>query len=185
MAWNWEVFLKSWLFIFLGFLLGIVSTAIYLALAQDVDLSQFDGLQILTAVLIVITIWYAYSTHKMLEEQRKTKEIAEIEKQLEKLYYPLMDILRNPRVMHYTGDEKGYYIDLKQIDEIVPFQHLASDDLKDLLERFIRLALAGRSVDLDYVVDGINFDIIDESFRELVEADIERLKEELQLIKNS
>jgi len=54
-----------------------------------------------------------------------------------------------------------------------------------LLERFIRLALAGRSVDLDYVVDGINFDIIDESFRELVEADIERLKEELQLIKNS
>ena len=184
MKWDWEVFLKAWLFIFLGFLLGIVSTVIYLALAQDVDLSQFDGLQILTAVLIVITIWYAYSTHKMLEEQRKTKKIAEIEKQLEKLYYPLMDILKNPRVKHFV-DEKEYYIDLKQIDEIVPFQHLASDDLINLIEKFIENAFVERPIDTDYMVDGITFDIIDESFRESVEADIERLKEELQLIKNS
>ena len=49
MSWNWGFF-KSLLFGFLGFLFGIVSTVIYLAL--DVDLSQFDGLQILTAVLI-------------------------------------------------------------------------------------------------------------------------------------
>ena len=42
-----------------------------------------------------------------------------------------------------------------------------------------------RPIDTDYMVDGITFDIIDESFRESVEADIERLKEELQLIKNS
>jgi len=182
MAWNWEVFLKSWWFAFLGFLIGVVSIVIYLAV--DVDLSQFDGLQILTAVLIVITIWYAYSTHKMLEEQRKTKKIAEIEKQLEKLYYPLMDILKNPRVKHFV-DEKGYYIDLKQIDEIVPFQHLASDDLINLIEKFIENAFVERPIDTDYMVDGITFNIIDESFRELVEADIERLKEELQLIKNS
>jgi len=78
MSWNWGVFLKSILFAFLGFLIGIVSTVIYLAV--DVDLSQFDGLQILTAVLIVITIWYAYSTHKMLDEQRKSKKIADIKK---------------------------------------------------------------------------------------------------------
>ena len=182
MSWDWGVFLKAWLFGFLGFLIGVVSTVIYLAV--DVDLSKFDGLQILTAVLIAITIWYAYSTHRMLEEQRKSKEIAEIEKQLEKLYYPLMDILKNPRVMHFI-DEKEYFIDLKQIDEIVPFQHLASDDLKDLLEKFIRLALAERTIGMNVMVDGTNFDIIDESFRELVESDIERLKEELQLIKNS
>lgn len=181
MSWNWGFF-KSLLFGFLGFLFGIVSTVIYLAL--DVDLSQFDGLQILTAVLIAITIWYAFSTHKMLGEQRKSRQIGDIEKQLEKLYYPLMDILKNPHVMHFIGDEKGYYINLKQIDEIVPYQHLASDDLKDLLEKFIRLALAERPIGMDIMIDGTNFDIIDESFRELVEADIERLKEELQLIKN-
>ena len=137
MSWNWGVF-KSLLFGFSGFLLGIVSTVIYLAM--DVDLSQFDGLQILTAVLIAITIWYAYSTHKMLDEKRKSKKIAEIEKQLEKLYYPLMDILKNPRISINEWGAEGdvdYYIDLKQIDEIIPFQHLASDDLKDLIEKFI------------------------------------------------
>jgi hypothetical protein len=37
----------------------------------------------------------------------------------------------------------------------------------------------------DVIMDGTNFDIIGKSFRELVKEDIERLKEELQLIKNS
>ena len=64
MSWNWGVFLKSWLFGFLGFLIGIVSTVIYLAV--DVDLSKLDGLFIVTGVLIAITIWYAY-TKKSLE----------------------------------------------------------------------------------------------------------------------
>ena len=69
MKWNWEVFLKSWLFAFLGFLIGVVSTVIYLAV--DVDLSKLDGLQILTAVLIAITIWYVY-----------TKKLSEIKESL-------------------------------------------------------------------------------------------------------
>jgi Ca2+/Na+ antiporter len=117
MTWNWGVFLKSWMFGFLGFLIGVVSIVIYLAV--DVDLGKLDGLQILTAVLIVITIWYAYSTHRMLEEQRKSKKIGDIEKQLEKLYYPLMNILKNPPVWQIKDGEDPY-IDVKKIDEIIP-----------------------------------------------------------------
>ena len=210
MSWNWEVFLKSWLFGFLGFLIGIVCTVI--CLAVDVDLSQFIGsltatkvlaiativlaiativLAIATVVLAIVSNKYAKSTEKMLEEQRKTRKITEIEKQLEKLYYPLMNILKNPRSRHnryrINIDTKiGEYIDLKQIDEIVPYQHLVSDDLKDLLEKFIETAFKGRNIDVgDFMVDVINFDIIDESFSKLIEDDIEWLKEKLQLIKNS
>ena len=42
MSWNWNVFLKSILLAFLGFLIGILSTIIYLAV--DVDLSPLDGM---------------------------------------------------------------------------------------------------------------------------------------------
>lgn len=64
MSWNLNVFLKSLLFAFFGFLIGIVSTVIYLVV--DVDLSKLDGLFIVIVVLIVITGWYAY-TKKSLE----------------------------------------------------------------------------------------------------------------------
>jgi len=37
MKWNWGVLFKSWLFAFLKFLIGVVSTVIYLAV--DVDLT--------------------------------------------------------------------------------------------------------------------------------------------------
>ena len=92
MKWNWEVFLKSWLFGFLGLLLGIVSTIIYLAI--DVDLSKLDGLQILTGVLVIITIWYAISTHKILDDQRKSRQLAEIDKKLEMFYQPLENLFK-------------------------------------------------------------------------------------------
>ena len=57
MFWNWNVFLKSLLFAFLGFLNGIAVTFVYLTV--DVDLSQFDGLLIVTGVLAGIIGLYA------------------------------------------------------------------------------------------------------------------------------
>ena len=118
---------------------------------------------LISLIVISVTISIYLDTKKT---KKKAGQIDEIEKQLEKLYYPLLNILKNPRVNLRT-DEKRLSSDVKEINEIEPFQHLALDDLKDLLQKFIDNAF------------------VEESFRELVEADIERLKEELRLIKNS
>ncbi len=119
----------------------------------------------------------------MLEEQRKSRQIGDIEKQLEKLYYPLMDILKNP-LPNLRTDEKGLKFDSKKIAETIRFNHLASDDFKEIKE-FLENESWNRSKDADNRVEGNNFDISFEDFKEFVEADIERLKEEIQSIKNS
>lgn len=138
-----------------------------------------------TVILAIITGWYAISTHRILDEQRKLRQISDFEKQLEKLYYPLIDILKNPRVMHFTGGEKGYFIELKKIDEIIPFQHLASVEVKGLIENFIKIAFEERTIVMGDMDDVTNFDIVDESFTKKLEVEIGRLKKELQQIKNS
>lgn len=136
---------------------------------------------LISLIVISVTIFIYLDTKKT---KNKARQIDEIEKQLEKLYYPLLNILKNPRA-NLRIDEKRYSFDFKKINEIRPFQHLASDDLKDLIEEFIKNALVERSIDTDNRVDGTNFDITYESFIELVEADIKWLKKELQSIKNS
>jgi len=145
MKWNWEIFLKAWLFIFLGFLLGIVSTVIYLAL--NVDLSQFDGTLIATIILafatvtlVIISYKYAKSTEEMLEEQRKSREIAFIERRLEKLYYPMKDVLSNP----YTKNNDKQ-IEWKKVEAIVPFQYLAYETSKDITNEFIRKVIKSKN----------------------------------------
>jgi Ca2+/Na+ antiporter len=156
MSWNWEVFLKSWLFGFLGFLLGVVSTVIYLAL--DVDLSQLDGLQILTAVLIAITIWYAYSTHRMLEEQRKTRKIEYLRYRLEKLYYPLLNYLNETS-------------NLNTID-ILPFVYLGSN-------KFIELFNVYFKAEVDPNITTLEFQDAISDLMKVVDNDINNFKYEL------
>ncbi|MFA4935655.1 MAG: hypothetical protein WC568_07445 [Candidatus Methanoperedens sp.] len=46
-----------------------------------------------TAVLAVITIWYAISTHKLLKETQVARKINAIEKKLEKVYSPMEEAL--------------------------------------------------------------------------------------------
>ena len=190
MSWNWGVFLKSWLFGFLGFLIGIVSTVIYLAL--DVDLSQFDGTLIATIILafatvtlVIVSHKYAKSTEEILKEQRKSRQISCIEKQLEKLYYPLVDILNNPHVMNLTGGENYDCIELKKIDELIPFQHLASDKCKAKIKSFIKSAFKERIVVMGDMDDVIGFEIVEDNFKANINNEIDMLNKKLQQIKNS
>ena len=162
MSRDWKGFLKSLLFIFFGAIFGTITTVIYLAV--DVDLSQFDGLQILTAVLIVITIWYADSTHRMLEEQRKSRQKAEIEKQLEMLYYPLKDNLHNS----YKRENSTM---MQPFDKIIPFQSLASDRLKEPLNDLIESR--NNSPDFFHLKEGVE---------NKVKEDIENLNSKLNKI---
>ena len=157
MAWNWEVFLKSWLLIFLGFLIGIVSTVIYLAV--DVDLSKLDGLQILTAVLIAITIWYAYSTHRMLNEQRKSIKISYIRERLEKLYLPLEDII--------NGWSKF------EMDDLLLYKYLATKELEKVLEKYIEIHERPFGFKEEEIKN------INEEISKIIEGEIERFKQNL------
>lgn len=175
---------------FIGLLLGIIGITIFKGLTSQLYVEQLTMLTttimaLATIILAIITGWYAYTTHKILDEQKKLRQISDIEKQLEKLYYPLLDILNNPCVVYFIGDEKDYCIDLKKIDEIVPFQHLASDEFKGLIENFIEIAFKERTIVVGDMSDVTNFDIVDESFKEKVEVEIDWLKKELQQIKNS
>ena len=161
MKWNWEVFLKSWLFGFLGFLIGIVSTIIYLAI--DVDLSKLDGtlistiiLAFATVTLVIVSYKYAKSTEEMLEEQRKSRKIAEIERkialtenELRDLYYPLDNFLKRyfsyrnqeipERYLQVSGDlhNTGARNKLMEYKDIIKHKYLAKEDIQDKLNEFL------------------------------------------------
>ena len=156
MSWNWNVFLKSILFAFLGFLIGIVSTIIYLVV--DVDLSKLNGLQILTAVLIAVTIWYAHSTHRILEEQRKTRKIEYLRYRLEKLYYPLLN--------HLNETSKLNIIDIS------PFVYLGSNKLIELFNIYFKAEIDQNITTLE-LQDAIS------DLMEVVGKDINKFKYEL------
>ncbi len=132
-----------------------------------------------TVILAVITIWYAVSTYRLLEETQVARKIAFIEKRLEKLYYPLRDVLQNPMVQVYVGDEKGYFIDLKKIDNIIPFQHLASKELGLSLDEFIKKAFKDRYItEYNYVP----YEIVNDKIKKKVDEDIDDLKNQLKKI---
>ena len=181
MAWDWGVFLKSWLFGFLGFLIGVVSTVIYLAL--DVDLSKLDGTLIATIVLAIATVTlvivshkYAKSTEEILKEQRKSRQIAFIERRLEKLYLPLKDVLENPHTPYGKSERQ---IGWQKTEKIIPFQYLAYDDserkIMDFIEYVLKLKEEG-----DLLFENIrNHDIID-----VIKKDIDRCKNELNELIN-
>jgi len=129
---------------------------------------------------IVVTISIHYSTKKT---KKKARQRAYIEKQLEKLYYPLINILNTP-LPNLRTDEKELKFDLKKIAEIIPFKHLASDDFIEI-EKRLKNEFWNGSIVADNRVEGNNYDISFEDFKEFVEADIKRLEEKLQSIKNS
>ena len=156
MSWNWNVFLKSLLFAFLGFLIGIVITIFYLAV--DVDLSQLDVLSIITVVLVVITGWYAISTHRMLEEQRKTRKIEYLRYRLEKLYYPLLNHLKETSKLN--------------IIDIEPFVYLGSNKLIKLFDIYLN-AEFDPNITLFELQDGIS------NLMKVVDEDINKFKYEL------
>ena len=152
MSWNWSVFIKPLLFVFLGFLIGIVSAVFYLAVV--VDLSKLDGLSITTGVLVAITAWYAYTTHKILNDQRKSRQISYIRDRLEKLYYPLRNILNG------TCD--------REIHSVVPFMYLGTEELNEAMDKYFAV---------EYDPDSLTEEEKESSYDNLFEQIIKEIKD--------
>ena len=167
------------LFLAAGFFL-----AIYISLIQVSD-NIMELLNVsFSVILVAITAVYVKFTGQIVKQTNKNSEIAFIEKRLEKLYYPLKDILQNPTNMYFIGDKKER-IDLNKIDNIIPFQYLASKNIEDLLNDFINIALAERTNTDNEYSNYAPYEIVTEDIKTKVNEDIETYKNELKkLIKH-
>lgn len=135
-----------------------------------------------TLFLVKITDKYAESTAKILDEQKKSRQITYIEKKLEKLYYPLKDVLSNPIITHIDRDtlEAFEEIEWKKVVNIIPFQYLAYKESEDILNNFINKILEfKRTGTLSF--ENVRSDKIKEikEIKEICERDIEKCKIEL------
>ena len=167
------------LFLAAGFFL-----AIYISLIQVSD-NIMELLNVsFSVILVAITAVYVKFTGQIVKQTNKNSEIAFIEKRLEKLYYPLKDVLQNPTNMYFVGDKKER-IDLNKIDNIIPFQYLASKNIEDLLNDFINIALAERTNTDNEYSNYAPYEIVTEDIKIKVNEDIETYKNELKkLIKH-
>ena len=152
MSWDWYIVLKSLLFWFLGLLTGIFALMIYMVV--DGDLSQLDGTLIATIVLAIATIilaiattvsvkitsHYAKSTKEILDEQRKSRQIADIKEKLE-FYYPLeialSSIHRDENYVEFQLEGEQTTALIKILEEKHKYYYLAKPKLRYLLKRLV------------------------------------------------
>ncbi|RLI82727.1 hypothetical protein DRP04_03320 [Archaeoglobales archaeon] len=104
-----------------------------------------------TVTLAIVTMYYAWQTRAMVDELRKDRYIAFLDKRLEKLYTPLLNLeneiqreLQKMKTSKAVGFETVESLkDLnKKLDELRMYTHLASNELKLDLEKFLADFLA-------------------------------------------
>jgi len=83
--------------IFIGILLGIIGITFFKGLTSPLSVEQLSMLSttimaMATVFLVAITACYASSTHKILDDQRKSRQLADIDKKLEMFYQPLENL---------------------------------------------------------------------------------------------
>ena len=126
------------------------------------NLSQIDP-ELLNAsiamILLFITVLYVFGTYQIVEETRKDRKKAFIEKRLEKLYLPLEDIIKR-----WSNVE---------IDDLIFYKYLATKELEELLEKYMEIH--------EHLV-GFKEEEIEKNtkeIRKIIERDIERFKQNL------
>jgi hypothetical protein len=119
---------------------------------------------IAAVTLAIITNQYTKTTDKILKDQIKSRQISYIERRLEKLYYPLLDVLENPHIPYgKTKKEFGW----QKTEQIIPFQYLSFDDSKEEISNFIQYIMdlkAQKNLSFEHIE---NHDIIN-----VIKADI-------------
>lgn len=93
-----------------------------------------------TTVLVGATLVYAYDNNRMYKQANKTQQISHIERKLEFLYYPLKICLNRYSDIEKNIKSADYVLNIKNdLCEIIPHMYLASNDLKNPLNRFISI----------------------------------------------
>lgn len=100
-------------------------------------------------VLVFVTFFYAWSTHRIVRETVKDREIRRVEKSLERFYYPLMgltDLKRYPYPPYAKFGVPEVYVHRMEVierfwDDIQRYQYLArSKAVRLLLVEFMELS---------------------------------------------
>lgn len=144
----------------------------------------------LTVVFVFVTSIYVYFTYQIVRQSSIEREVAFIEKRLEKLYYPLNDVLNSESLL-FLIDEVGY-LELDElglfnpntkryeVDELVPFVYLATNELQENLHEFIDIMRNSNPVECA----GIEFNTIVESLKEMTTNDIDKFRGKLSKLVN-
>ncbi len=141
-----NIAIKGTIFLLLVLLIGIFLT---ICIAGSIQVTD-NNMKLLnlsfSVILVAITAIYALLTWKIVKQTNRGSEIAFAEKRLEKLYYPLRDYL-NSHIMVPSSEESlialgnGANSSTSRftIEEIYPFQYLATKKLSGLLCEFIEM----------------------------------------------
>ena len=132
-------------------------------------------------ILLFITAIYVSLTANILGDQRKSRQIAFIERRLEKLYYPIKDVLSNPITINYSSNDVKQ-IEWKKVEAIVPFQYLAYEKSKDIINEFIEKVIKSKT---EYEGDLSFSNFENDELKTIINNDIEMYEKELdELTKN-
>lgn len=127
------------------------------------------------AMLFFVTAVYVMLTAEILADSQKARQIAYIERQLEKLYYPLKDVLV---FNQFPGNIKKDQLregDCRSIDNIIPYQYLVKNETKKQLSAYVDIFSAMQKQE---VPKGHLIIKSDELFR-AIEKDIKCLNDRL------
>jgi heme/copper-type cytochrome/quinol oxidase subunit 2 len=173
--------------IFIGFLFGIIIVTIYKGLTSPpLSIEQLTMLTttimaLATIILAIITGWYAYTTYEILDEQRKLRQISDIDKKLEMLYQPLENLFKistdrkfvkvNARGVFLEPDAKTSF----EENNVYSYLHLASIEIKEFLQ-IIMTGLLPEDSEAD-----VFFQMYDDTYR-IVTNEIDELKNERTIL---
>ena len=129
----------------IGLLAGIIGKTIFKGLTSPLSvelltMSPTSIMALATVILAIITSWYAISTHKILNDQRKSRQLAEIDKKLEMFYQPLENLFEISTKRQYVKvagrgvDLKPDAITLFEENNVYSYLYLACDEVKEFLQ---------------------------------------------------
>jgi hypothetical protein len=135
-------------------------------------------------LLVTVTIWYAISMNKTVQEMRIDRKIKLLEKKLEKLYLPLKRNFKHVVWKPDISTEMQHPMEIASFekfwDEINKYCYLASEKLDPLL--FV--ILKGVSASITYVEEKENFNRTRFEFINVINDDIDLYRKELDRLIN-
>lgn len=126
------------------FVIFVISNFLVFSVPDSETASSY-ATTICTAVLVVITYFYAKDSNNMVKLNSNAQEILYIQMRLEKLYYPLNNTLNRYQIDKKTSMTDDFISMFKSdLFQIMPYIYLSSDALYNDLDNFINIFIKNR-----------------------------------------
>ncbi|WP_305311167.1 hypothetical protein [Methanolobus sp.] len=175
----------------------VVLIGIIIVLAMQYTEVLQSANAVFAGILAMITVKYTEITRKILEDNTKSRKISFITKQLEELYYPLLDFLKeyrevlyaakwgkvqensnnNPRKLQYLGDRDNSHDGCVIITDLIRKKYLFKE--KETKVFFTIFVEGGHCT--NHISSDVSFRTYDE-LKRLVEEDIHALEVKLRAL---